>query len=356
MLSLRAVFPIIALGVVLPLLSAAPLSGARADAPPPLPALGGNAKAVSVSGLSSGAFQAIQYDVAFSASSIGVGVVAGGPYNCAYVNWGGIVTCMSGNPTGQASYMAAKGFADLNSIDPVSHLAAQKVYLFSGTNDTTVHQSVVNAVYDFFKMSGVPVANISYEKSYPAGHAFIAPSYGNLCNTTATPYVDECPLQSGGAKAGAAQVNYDQPGAILARLYGGPLNPPSATLSSAPQAFNQREFADEGSSMDSTGYVYIPKACTASGAACAVHVVLHGCQQGASIVGDAVYGKVGYNAWADSNKIIVLYPQAVISQPLNPQGCWDWWGYTGANFQVKSGVQLSAIKAMVDRLTGTAAR
>lgn len=351
MLSLRALLTIIMLGAAVPVLSAAPLSAAPADTPPALPALGANAKAVSVSGLSSGAFQAIQYDVAFSASSIGVGVVAGGPYNCAYVNWGGIVTCMSGNPTGSASYMAAKGFADLHTIDPVNHLASQKVYLFSGTNDDTVHQSVMNAVYDFFKLSGVPVADISYEKTYPAGHAFISPTYGNLCKTTASPYVDECPLENGAAKA-----NYDQPGAILTQIYGGPLNAPPATLSSAPQAFNQREFANQSSSMDGTGYVYIPQACTVSGAACAVHVVLHGCQQGASIVGDAVYGQVGYNGWADSNKIIVLYPQAVISQPLNPQGCWDWWGYTGPNFQVKSGVQLSAIKAMVDRLTGTAAR
>ena len=62
---------------------------------------------------------------------------------------------------------------------------------------------------------------------------------------------------------------------------------------------------------------------------------------------------MGYPHWADSNGVIVLYPQAVASQllPFNPDGCWDWWGYSGFNFQVKSGVQLAAVKAMVDRLT-----
>jgi hypothetical protein len=43
--------------------------------------------------------------------------------------------------------------------------------------------------------------------------------------------------------------------------------------------------------------------------------------------------------------------------PYNPDGCWDWWGqlgglvYTGPTFMLRSGVQLSAVKAMVDRLT-----
>ena len=65
---------------------------------------------------------------------------------------------------------------------------------------------------------------------------------------------------------------------------------------------------------------------------------------------------MGYPHWADSNGVIVLYPQAVATPasqllPFNPGGCRDWWGYSGFNFQVKSGVQLAAVKAMVDRLT-----
>jgi poly(3-hydroxybutyrate) depolymerase len=30
------------------------------------------------------------------------------------------------------------------------------------------------------------------------------------------------------------------------------------------------------------------------------------------------------NEWADTNNIIVLYPQAVPSYG-NDYGCWDWW-------------------------------
>jgi poly(3-hydroxybutyrate) depolymerase len=38
----------------------------------------------------------------------------------------------------------------------------------------------------------------------------------------------------------------------------------------------------------------------------------------------------GLNEIAESNNIIILYPQAKksILNPSNPNGCFDWWGYT----------------------------
>jgi len=312
----------------------------------PLPALGANPSQISVSGLSSGAFMAVQYDVAFSASTVGAGIVAGGPYNCAFVNIGGIGACMEAMPlppSGMASVAAAEGFADLGEIDPISHLASQKFYLFSGKNDTVVKQSVMNAVDTFYLDAGVPASRIKYVKTFPAGHAFIAPDFGNLCGTNDTPYVDRC--ESHGTP-------YDQPGAILSQIYG-PLQPKAATLSAQPVAFNQREFASSASGMADTGYVYIPASCDKRSAVkCAVHVVFHGCLQSAAKVGDDVYSKLGYNNWADSNHIIVLYPQVNASTiPFNPQGCWDWFGYTGLDFQTQGGMQMTAIHEMVQRLT-----
>ena len=345
---------LLALGTMAAATMAAPGDGGSASAANrKLPALGADLARTSVSGLSSGAFMTIQYGVAFSDSTIGMGVVAGGPYNCAYVNVGGIVTCMSGNPAGAVSYAAAQGFAALGQIDPVSNLANQKIYMFSGTNDSIVKQTVMNAVFDFYQAAQVPAANIQYVKQYPAGHAFISPSSGHDCAATATPYIDACAVIDGAPSS----VNYDQPAAILTQIYG-QLNPKATTPSSKPIAFDQTEFISPVmsmmSSMADTGYVYIPATCAKAGSArCAVHVVFHGCEQGAQTVHDAVYGKLGYNNWADSNGIIVLYPQAVVSSfiPTNPKGCWDWWGYSGLDFQVQSGVQLAAVRAMVARLT-----
>ena len=53
--------------------------------------------------------------------------------------------------------------------------------------------------------------------------------------------------------------------------------------------------------------------------------------------------------WADSNNLIVLYPQAE-STALNPFGCWDWWGYTGDGYATRTGTQMTAIRAMIGRI------
>jgi poly(3-hydroxybutyrate) depolymerase len=309
-----------------------------------LPALGADPSKVSVSGLSSGAFMAVQYDVAFSASTIGAGIVAGGPYNCAHVNTGSIEACTAGlpaPPSGEASVAAARGFATLGQIDSIDHLASQKIYMFSGTKDHVVTQSVMDAVESFYRGVSVPPANIEYVKGLPAGHAFIAPGFGNACDSSATPYVNRCILNG---------APYDQPEAILAQMYG-QLQPEATRLSAQPVAFNQRQFASTLSGLADTGYVYIPTSCKNGSVKCAVHVVFHGCKQGVSQVGDDIFSKLGYNNWADTNHIIVLYPQVSESKvPYNPEGCWDWWGYSGLNFPTQGGIQLTAVHAMIQRL------
>jgi hypothetical protein len=49
----------------------------------PLPALGAELSELTVSGISSGAYMAVQFQVAHSKLVRGAGVIAGGPYNCA---------------------------------------------------------------------------------------------------------------------------------------------------------------------------------------------------------------------------------------------------------------------------------
>ena len=85
---------------------------------------------------------------------------------------------------------------------------------------------------------------------------------------------------------------------------------------------------------------------------CAVHVAFHGCRQNADAVGDAFARHAGYNRWADSNGLIVLYPQTSASyfRIFNPRGCWDWWGYTGPDYAMQSAPQIRAVIAMIERL------
>lgn len=48
----------------------------------------------------------------------------------------------------------------------------------------------------------------------------------------------------------------------------------------------------------------------------------------------------------------MLYPQTIASViPVNPEGCWDWWGYTGWNYAVQSAPQMTTIMNMVNMIT-----
>jgi len=78
--------------------------------------------------------------------------------------------------------------------------------------------------------------------------------------------------------------------------------------------------------------------------------VLHGCKQNYTDVGDQYVKKTGYNRWADTNNIVLIYPQ---TSTAATNSCWDWWGYDNANYAKKSGPQMAALKAMVDRVTGS---
>ena len=318
---------------------------AAAAAPPPLPAYGADAGKTTVSGLSSGAFMAVQLQVAYSASIAGAGVVAGGPYYCAIGNayFRGIcmgqVAFFPPSPSVMVGY--ARAFAAAGSIDPLTHLATRPVYVFSGTEDSIVRPPAVAATVEFFKRVGVGAARLSHVHDVPAGHALIAPGASNDCGVTATPYISHCSV--GGKE-------YDQAGEILKHLYGA-LQQRVTTPAGKLVEFAQRPYAPASTGMAETGFVYVPAACEATGAKCRVHIALHGCLQSAQSVGDRFVGSSGYNAWADSNRLLVLYPQVdTSSSPDNEYGCWDWWGYTGSNYAHKSAPQMKAIMAMVRRL------
>lgn len=303
-----------------------------------LPALKIDKTQTTVSGLSSGGFMAVQLHVAYSATfAKGAGIVAGGPFYCAensIVNATG--RCMAspaGIPT-SSLISTTNSWASQGSIDPVSNLQNSKVYLFSGNKDSTVKPGVMDALNTYYK-SFVTNSNIVYNKSIPAEHAMITDDYGSACGTKASPYINDC--------------NFDLAGAILQQLYGS-LNPRNNnTLPSGNYIeFNQSQFISNHG-MAPTGWAYVPQACQAGGSAtCKLHVVLHGCQQNVTLVQQQYVRNTGYNRWADSNNIVMLYPQTS-TQATN--SCWDWWGYDSANYAKKSGPQMAAIKAMVDQVS-----
>jgi hypothetical protein len=348
---------------LVPILAALGFAPATTQADdPPLGTYNADFSESSISGISSGAFMAVQFATAWSGTIKGVGVIAGGPYYCAQGtafgglggDIGAILTatgpCMVGPPPAlELLIKQTDDWARDGDIDAAHRIASQKIYVFSGYNDAVVNRTVTDATYRFY-LHYLPVrktGNLFYQTAIGAGHSQVTLSYGLECSDNEDYFIDRC--------------NYDQAGIILQHIYGA-LQPrnhgqPAGQL----LAFDQRQFTSPASpasySLAETGYVYVPASCAAL-EPCRTHIALHGCKQNHDTIGDRYIRHAGYNQWADANHLIILYPQTIAGDPLtnfgtpfNPYGCWDWWGYTGFNYAVKAGPQIAAIKGMLDRLT-----
>ena len=327
-----------------------------------LPALGADLTRTTVSGLSSGAYMAGQFQIAYSRLVTGAGIVAGGPYGCAHtpgselnpfwlvvLGWNvyraqnqcmedGLFFSSVPDPGTMADY--AERLAGDGRIDPLGALRGDKLYIFSSRKDDTVERGVVEAAVAFYKKAGVPEANISFVTNDKAAHSFLTESEGPQCGTTGPPFLNDC--------------DYDQAKAILQQLYG-TLQPARPAGDANFLRFKQASFHAglNGADFNEDGMAYIPADCrTHSG--CAVHVVFHGCKQGLSAadVGETFVRGSGYARWAEANRLIVLFPQ-VRPGDGNPNGCWDWWGYSGPHFLERDAPQMVGVKHMIDRLAAT---
>jgi poly(3-hydroxybutyrate) depolymerase len=334
------------------------LSTAAASTAAEIPPLGSydvKLDETSVSGISSGAYMAVQLAVARSAIVVGVGAIAGGPYACAQ---GKVSTalgpCMIGPPPDVAALRAlADRSAAAGHVDDTSRLARQKVWILNGYNDGVVKKPVSDALaafYDAAAGAGGRSGNLHYRDDLAAAHAQVTDSYGQACGRTGGDFINRCD-------------GYDAAGSLLQFVHGRLRDRVrSERLSGKVLPFRQSEFHPDITSigMDATGYVYVPASC-AAGEPCRVHVAFHGCLQNALTIGSDYTAHAGYNEWADSNHLVVLYPQTVASGrvrnplahvPYNPNGCWDWWGYTGEAYARKDGAQVATVGRMLDRLAG----
>ena len=325
------------------------LSAGAAMAAVNLPAYNVDTSKTTVSGLSSGGFMANQLGIAYSSLFKGVGVFAAGPYMCAGLS--NYTACMynaSISSTALANMQSRIDTWSGTQIDNKANIAGQKVYLFVGTSDTTVGQNPVTALKTQYTNNGVSAANLDHVVQSGASHTFptdFDSTGNNSCGSAASPYISNC--------------SYDGAKAVLQKFYG-TLNPRNNVPAASNYIeFNQTEFTSNPG-MAATGWLYVPASC-ASGTQCKVHVALHGCQQSTDKIGDKFVKNTGYTRWADTNNIIVLFPQtktdntsrstAASGSLANPNACWDWIGWYGTNFAQKAGTQMAAIKAMVDRVS-----
>lgn len=321
-----------------------------------LPALGVRINETSVSGISSGAYMAGQFQIAHSGIVMGAAIIAGGPYGCAeslfadlmpgpgtaFLNLSKAMNgCMLDNlqpwgiPNPRKLAERAERLAADGRIDPIAGVRADRIYLFAGKSDRVVQPSIVAAAAELYRLLGVQDDQIKHVTAVDAGHAFVTEQKGEACGRSTPPFVVRC--------------GYDQAGELLRHIYG-PLKPRSDRPAGVLLGFDQREFTRElmEHGLSDRGVVYVPDDCRRS-PGCRVHVAFHGCGQNRGTVGDAFVSDTGFAPWADTNRIVVLFPDAA-SGPTNPQACWDWWGHTGREFLTRKSPQMTAIRRMLERL------
>jgi hypothetical protein len=293
-----------------------------------------------------------QLQVAHSKDIIGAGIVAGGPFACAetessqlFPYWPVVIwqnamqaanLCMKidwGAPDAGKLAKRAHELADRGEIDALTGLADDKVYLFSGKEDATVRREVVEAAQGFYVAAGVPAERITLVES-EGGHAFLTETEGTACGLSKEPFLSDC--------------DYDQAKAILEWIYG-PLVPPSTSPTGQFIAFDQSAFGGgEANGLAKEGVVYVPPTC-ASNKGCRLHIALHACDQARESIGDDFIKKSGFARWADSNRLVILFPQ-VAGSMVNPHGCWDWWGYSDIDYLGKEAPQIASIWGMAEQL------
>jgi len=321
----------------------------------------GTVAGMSVSGISSGGFMTVQFHVAHSSTLVGAGVIAGGPYWAAQDNLDVAVSILD-DPNlvdvnlliTETSYAYAA-----NSIDNPANLKDQPVYMFSGTMDTVVLPEMMQKCLQYYQNYG---SNCQTVFNVSAEHSWVTTNYGNQCAYLGSPYINNC--------------TYDMAGGILRHIYGNVALPGtynSTNLYKVDQtAYVPVGYLPTEISIGPVGYAYIPAACRTllanntsleeeketrksqvkgigGTAGCPIHICFHGCNQNVDDVGTQFVVHSGVNEYAETNNFIVLYPQT-IANVLNPQGCWDWWGYTGPDYATKLGPQIITVNNMANAL------
>ena len=289
---------------------------------------------VTVSGVSAGGFMAVQSHLAFADRIGGAGVIAAGPYHCAE---GDVKVALSRCMTGEGLAVEpllefAESKAGAAEIASLAELETARVWIFHSPADTVVAPSAGRALAEFYRRF-VPGAQVVLIDDLEAAHGWPTLDAGGACLEPGGDYINDC--------------NFDAAGAILEHLYGG-LNPraPEANRDHLVEADFSAYFGSD-SHVAKSGYLYVPDACRSDTRDCGLHIAFHGCVQGAEFFEDRFVTQAGFNEWAESNGLIVVYPQLEKSL-FNPKGCWDWWGYTDGDYDLRSGKQVAGVAALID--------
>ncbi|MDX9730972.1 MAG: PHB depolymerase [Bdellovibrionales bacterium] len=313
-----------------------PIFFSSAETPPlqELPRLTIDPNRITVSGVSSGAFMAVQLHVAHSNIIKGAASVAGGIWECAKGNLKRSQNVCMGNPKSiqTEEYLdLAKERERRGDIDPLKNLETARIAIFASPGDTVTRAEAADKLEDFYRHF-IKRGTITRLTNPTAAHGFPTLAFGNECSKAGVPWMLNC--------------SDDVAGKILRAI--DPRIPSARTQQNASSIlyFDQHELLGTSANMYSWAAAYIPQTCMNSRRGCGLHIALHGCQMNPDFIQSQFIENSGFNEWAEANHLVILYPQAAKSLS-NPYGCWDWFGLTGSKYTSKSGPQIVALRELM---------
>lgn len=349
----------LAVAFTTPLLADQPADSSDNAPAATLPALGASGDNASVIGISSGGYMASQLAIAWPERFAGLGVISAGPWGCAQGSLSLALTqCM----------LTTKGPVDLEAIDAryQSYLERElvgtpqqrstlRVYHWHGGADSVVAPAIAQSltqqleswlanpeqqletIVDDGAAHGWPVGRDTFPDDTRT--ADCAEGGGNhLLNCERQVAKDALDWLHGPSADKSADKN---------AVHDESTDSPQGRLVRFDQSdFEARGLADEG-------YLFIPQSCESGN--CPVTLALHGCDMSANNGDTSFVRHSGLNERAAREGRLVLYPQAKSSM-ANPQGCWDWWGFTESSWQLdplhdsREGRQAGALMQMLDHL------
>jgi hypothetical protein len=288
---------------------------------------------------------ATQVHLALNERIHGAAILSGGPYGCARGELQtALDTCMvpkSAGPDPAALAASARERAAAGRIDPLAAFDGDRVWVFHGARDTTVAPALGADVVAFYRALA-PVLSVQADLERPIGHVLATDQRGVDCIEGGSPWLGRC--------------GFDAAAAAVAALFDTqPVDPalPAAGRGEVIE-FDQRAVfaADSAPQLADRGFLYVPPQCKSG--RCGLLLAFHGCQQSAAQVGRSFVDDGGFNRAADAASLVVAYPQTQASwMPLNPKACWDWWGYTGADYDTREGAQIRFVDRLLDALLAT---
>ncbi len=277
-----------------------------------------------------------------------------------------------------------KPLQEKNWIDPIENIAAQKVFVYHGTRDSIVNPAMQNKIVEFYQRYNTPKENIK-TANVVGGHNFPTNKKDlNDCLAQTIPYLSSCDYN-----LASEMIQFLIPSAQP----GGQFNQNHLYIvdQTLDHKNNFKDFTIEKAfqpnySIGAYGYLYATDQCLNNPTRCQLHVALHGCEMSDSYDPsfDLLYQKQvqktqivrmrsekektlfdfnfkqlptieqkglswgnlkfamssGYAEMAETNNLMILFPQTWITEknyPYNPKGCWDWFGFTGSNYASKEG-------------------